>query len=519
MSSVISNDINETEEGNGLLTVNMTGGPEDARTKSCMTNYINVHLQPFINRIKKLSLTVAPQINSLISGKESMADAAEEHGRSVALSISVKNSSAFATADDFLNPAVINGTGVAEFIGGKSYLSVDTPYSKTLTHRYLNKPWMAGRLGALKRKFKENRHKKVKLEQSLLQTINAEHKVDDAIERLQKEDVARRRIIKEDHRHKMEAICAQSELPSQKAGIALEIDSYETKLGELMMAQQIRVSKIIMDKIRTVGKKTDIIKSEINDCNYYQSMMMSEVMTLKGIIDSSSNSAEEKRKLLEIIENNDNVWIKCEKSTNFERSPAEFKKRTQVTQMEQKFIDRNRRSEGRSLLTQDEINDPMHIPVEDIKRVIDASPLTEEGVSAVRSDVLESEKTIDWEDDDAMRTEGAISREEVVRAGTESADSLVPPSDHPSTSSVNQRLLSSFIERADADMEQIKRSEVEINESDEKNADENEEGMTNDLGERIEIAAQQIKESEGEVSDKDEEMIIQDKETQFSTER
>ena len=107
MDSVIINEINETEEGSKAITNSqikmMTEEPEDETTKSRMVDHISIRLQPFINKVKDLSLTVVPQIKALTNSEEIMAG-------------SKKNSSVFAAEDDFLNPVIIGGKDVAAHI-------------------------------------------------------------------------------------------------------------------------------------------------------------------------------------------------------------------------------------------------------------------------------------------------------------------------------------------------------------------------------------------------------------------
>ena len=118
MDSVITNEINETEEGNKAITNSqitmMTEEPEDEATKSCMIDHISIRMQPFINKVEYLRLAVGQQIKAFADSEKIMAG-------------TKKNSSVFAADDDFLNPAIIGGTNVASHNGNKSYLSMKTP--------------------------------------------------------------------------------------------------------------------------------------------------------------------------------------------------------------------------------------------------------------------------------------------------------------------------------------------------------------------------------------------------------
>ena len=359
--------------------------PEDARIRSCIINdctsscyYIDtsMHPQPFNDKVSRLSLRRL-QISVLkINIKKTMDDAATTTGAAInpggREARGTKNISAFAAERHFLNPSIIP----QNFFGNKNYLSLDSVYLKmeevvdagVKRSLMVDSSWVVARCGTLKRKFKDNRDQKIKLERMLqLDVFNPEHKIEDSVQAAQEEEMSKRKRIKTAHKTTLEVICGQGlSKADQGAAIMSALDDYEEKMGESTMMQQQKVAEVIMMKVKSVHTTAVHIKGEINECDQINSLIMTEIMAIKGIVDASDNCSAERRKMLEILEN------------NIPRNLEEFKKRTGLSTYESRWINDKRKAEGRPQLTQAEKSNPAHIPMTDIERVIAASPLKED---------------------------------------------------------------------------------------------------------------------------------------------
>ena len=120
----------------------------------------------------------------------------------------IRNTSAFAGKDDFLNPTFINAH---PHLGNRNYLSLDTAYVWKMmgTQKDIKADWVIARLKVLKEKWKESRDMKNQLadkrqdSRSTTNSINAEREVKEAVIKVQQEGTAMRRRIKAQHKNQV----------------------------------------------------------------------------------------------------------------------------------------------------------------------------------------------------------------------------------------------------------------------------------------------------------------------------
>ena len=346
---------------------------------SMLCDYINMHPQPFKVKVEDISTAFWLQIKSSMMPNARGERLKQKQG--------MKNISAFAGEDDILNPTMIDAQ---THQGNKNYLSLETAYIRkrnlTGTTQEINDDWVIDRFNTLKRKFKENRGIRSKLVTMMLQrrtetsAINAEQEIEEAVCKVHQEGKEKREQIRKEHKIKMALIreqCLNS--TEEESMMTAEAEEYEDKMEDFHMEQQARIAAVIIQTVKYTTDESDRIKGEISSCDVVQSMIMTEVMVIKAIIDAAEIPLSEKQKMMEVIDNNDDLWLRCWTETNIPRNVEEFKRRTGLTVYEIRWLDQLREANGLDMLSQSEKMNPENIPEDEIEQVIAASPLVERG--------------------------------------------------------------------------------------------------------------------------------------------
>ena len=236
-------------------------------------------------------------------------------------------------------------------------------------------------------------------------SINAEQETKEAVVKVQQEGRATRGRLRAEHKIRMaqsRAMCVNAtaegvmvngvvegrEVSSlvrstwinssnEPVMINEEMEDYADKIEDFHMDQQARIAAVTMLIVRREANESDKLSEAARNCGVIHCLIMTEIMVIKGLIDAAEVPLSDKQKMMEVIDINDDVWLRGWPNDNIPRNVEEFKTRTRITKYEERWLDQLREINGSGALSQLEKMNPEKIPDAEIMQVIDASPLVE----------------------------------------------------------------------------------------------------------------------------------------------